>query len=182
MIRNLFSGNRHAAPLGAAKDAVTPEQSKLETLQSVRSRQRKKHQSYLAQIVRAEQEYEEVAVTSDKSTVAKQKVEQLSHSADILSGQIMVIERILEEFGLMNEIEEERKKEGEQLEEMRRRYEQGAMEADDARRESVARVEEGNYMSALGSSFMMPSEVLDVVDEDEAMRDLDETAKLTGRT
>lgn len=129
------------------------------------------------QMMRAEKERDVAheGGASDKAMAAEADRRQMSDAADALAQQIMIIERIMEEFGLTLDLEEEARADREMLEESREAYEQGVMDADEAVREQIA---QGEYINTVSAPFMMPNEVYD---EDEAMRDLDELAKQTGR-
>lgn len=178
-MRGFFSGNRHSAPLGPPKAAGAPPASvtKGETVQALRQRQREKRRQLLLQMMRAEKERELAQQQGDDAKVrdAEGARRALSDAAEALSAQVATLERIMEEVGLTVEIEEDQRADQEMLEESREQYEQGLAAADEQIREHMA---QGEYMTTMASPFMMPS---DVYDEDEAMRDLDETAKQTGR-
>lgn len=128
-------------------------------------------------MLRAEKRREVAQSSNQEQEVASAEVQrkQMSDAADRLAQQIMIIERIMEEFGLTLDLEEETRVGQEELMESKEMYEGGLREAEEAVRD----VREGTYVSTMAEPFMMPS---DVYDEDEAMRDLDETAKQTGLT
>lgn len=176
-MRGFFSGNRHSAPLGPSKGSVSRDTTKGETLQAVRHRQREKQRQFVMQMMRAEKERDVAQEGShtEKALAAEATRRRMSDSADSLAQQVMIIERIMEEFGLTVDMEEEMQADLEMLEESREATEIGLAEAEQAVQENV---EQSTYISTMASPFMMPS---DVYDEDEAMRDLDECAKQTGR-
>lgn len=159
-------------------DVTQPQEaSNAETLQAVRQRQREKQRHYVMQMMRAEKERDAArdAGDDDKSAAIEAERRQMSDAADALAQQIMIFERIMEEFGVTLDLEEEALAEQEMLEESRHAYEEGVDEAHDTIREQA---EQGEYITTMSSPFMVLS---DVYDEDEAMRDLDECAKQTGR-
>lgn len=178
-MRSIFSGNRQSTPLGPPKpiDVTTREPSNAETLQAVRQRQRDKQRQFVMHMMRAEKDRDVARDQNDqhKSTTAEADRLRLSDAADALAQQIMIIERIMEEFGVTLDLEEEARVDREMLEDSRHAYEQGMEDARTDLREANA---QGEYIATMASPFMMPS---DVFDEDEAMRDLDECAKQTGR-
>lgn len=175
-MRNLFSGHRQAAPPGPPQEAP-PEVPAAETLQAVRLRQKHKQRQYIMQMLRAEKDraMAESASQRDVAAAAEAKRRHMSDAAEALASQIVIFERIMEEFGLNIEMDDERRESEAALEASREAYHRSTAEADEALRETSMNHE---YVNAMTSPFMMPS---DVFDEDEAMRDLDETAKLTGR-
>lgn len=178
-MRSLFSGNRPAAPLGppskrgdSGQDSIKPE-----TLQAVRQRQRDRQRRHVMHMMRAEKERDEAddAGDSEKFAAAEAQRRQMSDAADALAQQIMIIERIMEEFGLTLDLEEEARADHELLEQSRDAYDHRVAEVSEA----VADINvTGEYVNSINSPYMMPSEVYD---EDEAMRDLDECAKQTSR-
>lgn len=177
-MRSLFSGNRHAAPLGPPKSTDSGRHSaKPETLQAVRLRQRERQRRYIMQMMRAEKDHglAHDAGDAEKAAAAEAHRQQMSDAADALAQQIMIIERIMEEFGLALDLEEEARVDREMLEESRDAYDHHISEAADAIAEAKAA---GEYVNAMSSPYMATG---DVYDEDEAMRDLDECAKQTGR-
>lgn len=182
-MRGFFSGNRHAAPLGPPKGAgpssssPPPSPSKGESIQAVRQRQREKQRQFVLQSMRAEKERELAQQQGDAEKVrdAEDTRNTMSEAANALSTQVSTLERIMEEVGLGVDLEEDARADQERLEESREGYENGLAEAEEQIKEHIA---QGEYISTMASPFMMPS---DVYDEDEAMRDLDECAKQTGR-
>lgn len=123
------------------------------------------------QMVRAEKERDvaQEAGDADKAASAEAQRRQNSDAADAIAKQVMIIERIMEEFGLALDLEEEARADREMLEESRDIYHQHIAEAQHAIEESN---ETGEYINNMSSSpnYMMPGEVYD---EDEAMRDLE---------
>lgn len=181
-MRSLFSGNRHSAPLGPPKGSrsdMRRDPTKPETLQAVRQRQRDKQRHYVIQMMRAEKDRDEAhdAGHTEKAASAEAQRRQMSDAADALNHQVMIIERIMEEFGLSLDLEEEARANNELLEESREAYEHSAMEADQSVREQMER---NQYFSTITSApFINPNEFYSA--EDEAMRDLDDCARKTGR-
>lgn len=179
-MRSLFSGNRHSSPLGPPKGSSPDSKdkaSKQETLQAVRQRQRERQRKYVMQMMRAEKERDvaQDAGDEDKATSADAQRRQMSDSADALAQQIMIIERIMEEFGLKLDLEEEARADQEMLKQSRDAYQHHAAQAEQA---IEAVKNNGEYIKTMSNYNIMSS---DVYDEDEAMRDLDECAKQTGR-
>lgn len=181
-MRGFFSGNRQSEPLGPPKgvgppSAVPLSPSKGETIQAVRQRQREKQRQFVLQGLRAEKERELAQQQGDEQKVrdAEETRRCMNEAATALSAQVTTLERIMEEVGLTVDLEEDARADQERLEESREGYEEGLAEAEEQIREHIA---QGEYISTMASPFMMPS---DVYDEDEAMRDLDECAKQTGR-
>lgn len=178
---NLFSGNRRSAPLGPPKVKSdgndSHDVSKQETLQAVRQRQRERQRRYVMQMMRAEKERDvaQESGESEKVESAEAQRRQMSDAADAIAQQIMIIERIMEEFGLTLDLEEEARADRELLEESREAYEQHVADTEDAVDNANA---VGEFIHNTSSSYMMSG---DAYDEDEAMRDLDECAKQTGR-
>ncbi|PXF40506.1 hypothetical protein BWQ96_09787 [Gracilariopsis chorda] len=175
-MRGLFSGHRQSTPLGPPSSSRR-EAAREETLQAVRKRQLEKQRQFVMQMRRAEEQRNQARSDNDaeKTMEAETQRAQMSKAVDMLSQQIMVIERIMEECGLALDLEDEARAEREMLEQSREACEEGAAEADVALQEQS---EQTAYINKLSASFMAPS---DVLDEDEAMRDLDECAKQTGR-
>lgn len=175
-MRGLFSNNRQTAPLGPPKSSL-PDVSRAETLQAVRLRQREKQRQLIVQMLRAEKERDMLRDQGDATKANELEAQRraLSDAADELSQQVLTFERIMEEVGLTLDLDEEAHNNLQRLEDSRQAYEQGMVQAEQLMRE---RVSQGEYISTMASPFMMPS---DVYDEDEAMRDLDECAKQTGR-
>lgn len=180
-MRGFFTGNRHAEPLGAPKSAgpsvPPPSAGKGETIQAVRLRQREKQHQFVLQGLRAEKDCELAKQQGDTAKVraAEEERRSMTEAANVLSTQVTTLERIMQEVGLTFDLEEEERAAQERLEETREDYEEGLAECEDQIREQMA---QGEYISTMASPFMMPS---DVYDEDEAMRDVDECAKQTGR-
>lgn len=175
-MRGFFTGNRHSAPLGPPKPGTgkEPSTTKGETLSALRQRQREKQRQFVLQMLRAEKERELAQQTGDeeKERAAEGARRAMSDAADALSAQVATLERVMEEVGILVDVEEDARANREMLEESREAYEHGLAEAEESIRA------QGEYISTMASPFMMPS---DVYDEDEAMRDLDECAKQTGR-
>lgn len=123
--------------------------------------------------MRAEKERELAQQEGDANKVNEAEAQRraMAEEADAIATQVATLERIMEEVGITVDREEDAKSNTELLEESREMYENGLVEAEE-------RIREGEYISTMVSPFMMPS---DVYDEDEAMRDLDECAKQTGR-
>lgn len=180
-MRGFFTGNRHAAPLGpptsAGPSVSPPSAGKGETIQAVRQRQREKQHQFVLQGLRAENDRELAQQQGDTAKVraAEEERRSMTEAANALSTQVTTLERIMQEVGLTFDLEEEHRAAQERLEETREDYEEGLAECEDQIREQMA---QGEYISTMASPFMMPS---DVYDEDEAMRDVDECAKQTGR-
>lgn len=183
-MRGLFSGNRASAPLGPPPGANSAAAGNIhaETIQGVRQRQKEKRRQFAMQVSRLEKEKEVAEREGDaqKSRELEVRRKAISETVEQLGEQLIILERVMRENGLSAELDEEDEEElrrGEELlEESREEYEEERLVAEERIRDSVAT---GEYMSTMASAFMMPS---DVLDEDEAMRDLDECAKQTGRT
>lgn len=175
-MRGFFSGHRQSAPLGPPATARR-DGAREETLQAVRKRQLEKQRQFVMQMRRAEEQRKQGLhdKDADKAGQAERQHAQMSKAVDTLSQQIMIIERIMEECGLALDLEDEARAERSLLEQSRDAYEQVAAQADAA---VHSQNEQTAYINTLSASFMAPS---DVVDEDEAMRDVDECAKQTGR-
>lgn len=143
----------------------------------MRLRQRDKQRQFMLQALRAEKDRDVAQQQGDtaKARAADDERRAMTETATALSAQVTTLERIMEEVGLTFELEEEHRDVQERLEVSREGYEEGLAEAEDQIREQMV---QGEYMSTMASPFMMPS---DVYDEDEAMRDVDEFAKQTGR-
>jgi len=177
-MRGFFSGNRQSAPLGPPKSPSSSSPARRETLQAIRLRQREKQRHFIMQMLRAEKERDLLREQGETERAAEVDASRaaLNDAADALGQQVLTFERIMEEVGLTLDLEEEARANLQRLEESREMYDAGVVEAEEIMRERAA---QGEYISTMASPFMMPS---DVYDEDEAMRDLDECARQTGRT
>lgn len=174
-MRSFFSGNRRSQPLGPPQGHDEP--PKEETLQAVRQRQRDRQRKFVMQMMKAEKERDVAhdSGDSERAGVAEAQRRQMSDAADALAQQIMIIERIMEEFGLVLDLEEEAKADREMLEERQNIYNRHLVQDSSAIAENYDRVE---ATKPTGPEYMMPA---DVYDEDKAMRDVDEIAQQTGR-
>lgn len=128
--------------------------------------------------MRAEKEKQIAQQQGDTAKLrdAEKARRDMASTADALSAQLTILDRIMEEVGLTAHLEEEDRENRELYEESREVYEEELAEAEEQIRENIA---QGEYMSTMASPFMMPSDVFD--DEDSAMREVDEVAIQTGR-
>lgn len=106
-----FPGSRHGAPLEPARQSAADLKKGInaETLQAVRQRQRDKQLEYEIQMRRAERDFN-IAHDSgetERALLADTRRRQMSDAADALAQQITIIERVMEEFGISTNLEEE---------------------------------------------------------------------------
>lgn len=176
----LFSGNRASAPLGPPKgsqDAHNALQKRRpETIQGIRTAQREKQRHFTLQSLRARKDRDLAQQNGDtnKASEAEQEARAMAEAAEALGQQILILERIMEEFGFTFDLDDDDGIDDEILVKGREEYQHTGRLAED----NIKEQQGGNEYTNEVSPYMMPCN--DVLDEDEAMRDLDECAKQTG--
>lgn len=148
-----------------------------ETIQAVRRRQREKQQQLLLQVMRLEKESEVSRLENqpEQAREADTTLKRMNETTEALGQQIMIIERIMEESGLTLDLDAETGADRDMLEQSREEYEERVADADEAVKDQA---EQTAYIDNISAPHVVPRELFD---EDEAMRDLDECAKQTGR-
>lgn len=176
----LFSGNRASAPLGPPKGSQDShnamQKRRPETIQGIRTQQREKQRHFTLQSMRARKDRDLAQQSGDttKALEAEQEARAMAEAAEALAQQILILERIMEEFGFTFDLDEDGVIDEEMLAKGREEYQNASRTAEENIKEQQVVSE---YTNAV-SPYMMPCN--DVLDEDEAMRDLDECAKQTG--
>lgn len=173
-----FPGNRPSAPLGPPSNRNANMRQDLtspETLQAVRQRQREKQRHFAVQMMRAQTDRDTAheAGQTDKASAAETRRQRMSDAADALNQQIMIIERIMEEFGQTLDFDEEARENNGLLEESHKAYERSALEAEQIVRDQMER---NQYISTITSpSYINPNDVYS--EEDKAMQELDDCVR-----
>lgn len=148
-----------------------------ETLQAVRVRQRERQRRYMMNVMRVEKERDVAHDAGDerRATVAEAQRQQMSDAADAFTQQIEIIERIMQEFGLVADLDDDGVMEQRLLHDGYAEYEYHAVQVTEA----TERMQQHNEdMRNHLAQYTMSNEVYD---EDEVMRELDEIARRTGR-
>lgn len=204
VLRRFFAANRYAEPPGPApqpqrgfkkhnrrrysKDSpaqrfghngvagdMNPDTQ--ETLQAVRVRQRERQRRYMMNMMRAEKERDVAHDAGDerRAAAAEAQRRQMSDAADVFAQQIDIIERIMQDFGLIADLDDDGVMEQRLLHDGYAAYEYHTVQV----AEAAGRMHQHNEdMRNHLAQYTMSNEVYD---EDEVMRELDEIARRTGR-